>query len=60
MIYKLIVHAAFLAAGYYIGKEVAKKQFADEQLDRQAQAEMQSRRETEAQAIAGKGSPTIN
>jgi hypothetical protein len=27
MIYKLIVNAAFLAIGYYIGKEVSRSEF---------------------------------
>ena len=34
MIYKLIVNAAFLAIGYYIGKEVSRAEFARDHVDR--------------------------
>lgn len=32
MIYKLMVNAAFLAIGYYIGKEVSRNEFVRKEL----------------------------
>ncbi len=60
MIYKLIVNAAFLAVGYYIGKEVAKKRQPDEQPERPLQSSVSTAPADNAQDQAGKGSRTIN
>ncbi len=58
MIQKLIVNAAFLVVGYYIGKEVAKKQHADLRLDEKAESALPT--SSEDQDLAAKGLPTIN
>ena len=60
MIHKFIVNAAFLAVGYYIGKEVAKKQYANEQQDQPAESSSGSSSEDQDQGFSGKDSPTIN